>query len=121
MVLLVILPEVFQCRNNNNNNNNNNSNNSNKSSGGSGSGSSSIYHQLFKSSKSKVKTKSKLSITNYSKSVDIWSLGCVLYTLLCGFPPFYNDDIEILTNNVINGKFEFLNLGGMKFQMMLKI
>ena len=104
-------PEVFQCRNNNNNNNNNNSNNSNKSSGGSGSGSSSgsIYHQLFKSSKSKVKTKSKqLSITNYSKSVDIWSLGCVLYTLLCGFPPFYNDDIEILTNNVINGKFEFL-------------
>ncbi len=22
----------------------------------------------------------------YSKAVDIWALGCVLYTLLCGFP-----------------------------------
>jgi len=22
----------------------------------------------------------------YSKSVDMWALGCVLYTLLCGFP-----------------------------------
>ncbi|KAH1697078.1 hypothetical protein KXV26_009122 [Aspergillus fumigatus] len=27
----------------------------------------------------------------YSKSVDIWALGCVLYTLLCGFPPFYDE------------------------------
>lgn len=26
----------------------------------------------------------------YSKSVDMWALGCVLYTLLCGFPPFYD-------------------------------
>jgi serine/threonine protein kinase len=25
----------------------------------------------------------------YSKSVDMWAMGCVLYTLLCGFPPFY--------------------------------
>lgn len=26
----------------------------------------------------------------YSKAVDMWALGCVLYTLLCGFPPFYD-------------------------------
>lgn len=25
----------------------------------------------------------------YSKSVDMWALGCVLYTLLCGFPRKY--------------------------------
>lgn len=25
----------------------------------------------------------------YSKSVDMWALGCVLYTLLCGFPREY--------------------------------
>ena len=24
----------------------------------------------------------------YSKSVDMWAIGCVLYTMLCGFPPF---------------------------------
>ncbi|KAH8761682.1 kinase-like domain-containing protein [Diaporthe sp. PMI_573] len=33
----------------------------------------------------------------YSKSVDMWALGCVLYTLLCGFPPFYGESIEVLT------------------------
>ncbi|OBA21217.1 Pkinase-domain-containing protein [Metschnikowia bicuspidata var. bicuspidata NRRL YB-4993] len=44
----------------------------------------------------------------YSKSVDIWSLGCFLYTLLCGFPPFYDDDNEVLTQKILHGEFVFL-------------
>ncbi|KAI9293036.1 Pkinase-domain-containing protein, partial [Neoconidiobolus thromboides FSU 785] len=44
----------------------------------------------------------------YSYSVDMWALGCVLYTLLCGFPPFYDEDINILTEKVAHGYFEFL-------------
>lgn len=45
----------------------------------------------------------------YSKEVDVWALGCVLYILLCGFPPFFNDNIDELTRAVAKGKFEFLS------------
>ncbi|QPG76676.1 hypothetical protein FOA43_004070 [Brettanomyces nanus] len=45
----------------------------------------------------------------YSKEVDMWALGCVLYILLCGFPPFFNDSIDELTRKVANGEYEFLS------------
>lgn len=54
----------------------------------------------------------KISINKnnyYNKSVDIWSLGCFLYTILCGFPPFYDDDSNQLTMKIINGDYKFLS------------
>lgn len=45
----------------------------------------------------------------YSKSVDMWALGCVLYTLLCGFPPFYDESIQSLTEKVARGQYTFLS------------
>ncbi|KAF9911165.1 hypothetical protein BX616_010656 [Lobosporangium transversale] len=45
----------------------------------------------------------------YSKSVDMWALGCVLYTLLVGFPPFYDESIQALTEKVARGQFTFLS------------
>jgi serine/threonine protein kinase len=45
----------------------------------------------------------------YSKSVDMWALGCVLYTLLCGFPPFYDESIRVLTEKVARGQYTFLS------------
>ncbi|ANB14555.1 serine/threonine protein kinase RCK2 [Sugiyamaella lignohabitans] len=45
----------------------------------------------------------------YSKSVDMWALGCVLYTVLCGFPPFYDESIEVLTEKVAKGQYTFLS------------
>lgn len=45
----------------------------------------------------------------YSKSVDMWALGCVLYTLLCGFPPFYDESIQVLTEKVACGQYTFLS------------
>jgi serine/threonine protein kinase len=44
----------------------------------------------------------------YRKSVDMWALGCVLYTLLCGFPPFYDESITVLTEKVAKGHYTFL-------------
>lgn len=45
----------------------------------------------------------------YSKSVDMWALGCVLYTMLCGFPPFYDESINDLTDKVVKGQYTFLS------------
>lgn len=45
----------------------------------------------------------------YSMSVDMWALGCVLYTLLCGFPPFYDESISVLTEKVARGRYTFLS------------
>ncbi|RIB07935.1 kinase-like domain-containing protein [Gigaspora rosea] len=45
----------------------------------------------------------------YSKSVDMWALGCVLYTMLCGFPPFYDESIRDLTEKVAKGQYSFLS------------
>lgn len=53
--------------------------------------------------------RNRTSKTNYySKAVDIWSLGCFLYTILCGFPPFYDDDPEQLTLKILRGDYVFL-------------
>lgn len=45
----------------------------------------------------------------YSKEVDMWAIGCVLYTFLCGFPPFYDERIEALTEKVARGEYTFLS------------
>ena len=45
----------------------------------------------------------------YSKGVDMWALGCVLYTMLCGFPPFYDESIQVLTEKVARGQYTFLS------------
>lgn len=45
----------------------------------------------------------------YLKEVDMWAIGCVLYTLLCGFPPFYDERIDVLTEKVAKGEYMFLS------------
>jgi len=43
----------------------------------------------------------------YGGSVDVWSIGITLYILLCGFPPFYNEDNAELFEQIKKGEFEF--------------
>ncbi|AAS50337.1 AAL029Wp [Eremothecium gossypii ATCC 10895] len=44
----------------------------------------------------------------YSMKVDMWGIGCVLYTVLCGFPPFYDEKIDVLTELISKGQYTFL-------------
>lgn len=43
----------------------------------------------------------------YSTSVDYWSIGVILYILLCGYPPFEDDDTESLFKKIKNCHYTF--------------
>eukprot|EP00300_Choanocystis_sp_HF-7_P015394 c19037_g1_i1.p1 GENE.c19037_g1_i1~~c19037_g1_i1.p1 ORF type:complete len:857 (+),score=165.52 c19037_g1_i1:45-2615(+) len=43
----------------------------------------------------------------HNKAVDMWSVGVVLYTLLCSFPPFYAETDEELFDLIAAGTYDF--------------
>lgn len=43
----------------------------------------------------------------YNKSCDLWSIGVVLYILLSGTPPFYDEDNFVLFEKIKNVDFNF--------------
>lgn len=56
-------------------------------------------------------SKQVLGPEKYDKSCDIWSLGVIMYILLCGFPPFYsNHGLAIspgMKKRIRMGQFDF--------------
>jgi len=45
----------------------------------------------------------------YEKEVDLWSVGVIMYILLCGFPPFFNDGTNMaeLFDQIMSADFDF--------------
>ena len=43
----------------------------------------------------------------YNEKCDVWSLGVILYILLCGYPPFYGENNKEILEAVKKGKLDF--------------
>uniref|UniRef100_A0AAY4BRV1 Protein kinase domain-containing protein n=1 Tax=Denticeps clupeoides TaxID=299321 RepID=A0AAY4BRV1_9TELE len=43
----------------------------------------------------------------YSKAVDCWSIGVIAYILLCGYPPFYDENDTKLFEQIVKADYEF--------------
>jgi len=50
-----------------------------------------------------------LSSLEYNQSADMWSLGVIIYTLLCGFPPFFDatNNMKNLYHLIKKGQYSF--------------
>ena len=42
---------------------------------------------------------------NYDEKCDLWSIGVILYILLCGYPPFNGSNDEQIIKKVKEGKY----------------
>jgi len=48
-----------------------------------------------------------LKCEGYDKSVDLWSVGVIVYIILCGFPPFHHENNALLFELIMSGRFSF--------------
>lgn len=39
---------------------------------------------------------------DYGTECDNWSLGCIMYVLLCGEPPFYHEHLDELIEKILH-------------------
>lgn len=45
--------------------------------------------------------------SGYGKAVDWWAVGILIFEMLSGYPPFYDNDPQGIYNKIIGGIIEF--------------
>eukprot|EP00753_Platysulcus_tardus_P003418 PLAT12454.1.p1 GENE.PLAT12454.1~~PLAT12454.1.p1 ORF type:complete len:511 (-),score=280.29 PLAT12454.1:68-1600(-) len=45
--------------------------------------------------------------TGHGKAVDWWSLGTLLYEMLCGLPPFYDGNVQRMYQKILKAELQF--------------
>ena len=43
----------------------------------------------------------------HTRMIDYYSLGCLLYEMLIGIPPFFSDDRHEMYSNIVNEELVF--------------
>jgi serine/threonine protein kinase len=64
----------------------------------------------FLNERSPVSAPEVLAQKPYGKAVDVWSIGVISYILLCGYPPFYDENDANLFAQILKGKNIFFRL-----------
>mmetsp|Transcript_6796 Transcript_6796/g.15953 ORF Transcript_6796/g.15953 Transcript_6796/m.15953 type:complete len:380 (-) Transcript_6796:121-1260(-) len=43
----------------------------------------------------------------YDAKVDVWAIGVILYTMICGYPPFWSENIAEMLHLIKHGEYSF--------------
>mmetsp|Transcript_12895 Transcript_12895/g.12982 ORF Transcript_12895/g.12982 Transcript_12895/m.12982 type:complete len:333 (+) Transcript_12895:407-1405(+) len=61
-----------------------------------------------------------LNKAGINKSVDIYGIGCILYEMLSGYPPYYSENMTNLLHKIVSAKLKFPHYVGKCAKNLIK-